>query len=65
MKPDLPTVSLVEDAFYWVEPSYGPRAEQWLVARWSAGSFWCDREEIAPKVTAGPIPNPDEATDEA
>jgi len=56
---ELPTVALVDEAFYWIKPAYGDNADRWTVARWHVGSFWgVDGREIRPSVISGPIPGP-------
>ena len=56
---DAPTVELIENAFYWIKPSYGKDADRWTVAKWEVGFFWgLSGSEVTPKVISGPIPNP-------
>lgn len=55
---ELPTVELIEGAFYWVAPKYGDHADTWIVARWEVGSFWLGRNEVPPRLIVGPIPAP-------
>lgn len=55
----LPTVELIEDAYYWVKNRYSEHVARWTIARWSVGSFWgLSGGEISPSIISGPIPRP-------
>lgn len=55
---DLPTVELIDNAFYWIKPKHEPQP-LWTIAKWEVGSFWgLDGKEVTPSVISGPIQAP-------